>query len=250
MDQTKTKTGVKLYTEKQASVCALLTGPIAPGLLIYLNYKALGRDKEAYITLALTLIFAILLFFFLFQLPDEVLDKIPNLVFTAIYGVLVYILYHYFLQKIVDDALEKGATKGSNWTVAGISLIALVINIAIILTLSSVDPFYEGEVLKSKGNELYYDSNIDLSDAQSLQRLFEIQDFFGPDYGNVARMQLLEEKYLITMVVDEKFWTDTGFMNYISNIESIMQLEFETPLELRLESFSLTGKSKFKYISD
>ncbi|MEO0552114.1 MAG: hypothetical protein AAF149_02870 [Bacteroidota bacterium] len=65
----------KLFSEKQVDVSAFLGGSIPPGLLIYRNYKALGKDKEAYIALAATFVFAILFFYSILQIPQEILDR-------------------------------------------------------------------------------------------------------------------------------------------------------------------------------
>ena len=100
----------KLFSEKQVDVSAFLGGPIPPGLLIYRNYKALGKDKEAYIALAATFVFTILFFYALLQIPQEILDKVPNILFTAFYAVLVFIFFRHFMAKDVEAAYGEFTT--------------------------------------------------------------------------------------------------------------------------------------------
>ena len=70
--------GKRFFNEQQSSLAAVLAGPIPAGILIYLNYKTFQKDREAYITLGITLIMTFLLFAALFQLPEEIIDRIPK----------------------------------------------------------------------------------------------------------------------------------------------------------------------------
>ncbi|MDH5367569.1 MAG: hypothetical protein OEW67_11310 [Cyclobacteriaceae bacterium] len=239
----------KIFSEKQVDVSALLAGPIPPGLLIYKNYKALGKDKEAYTSLAVTLIFTIGFFFALMQMPQSVLDKIPNFVFTAFYGALVFVFFRAFLAKDVNQAFENGAKKASNWTVTGLTILGFGINLAIILGLSINEPFYEGELLSVNGNELYYDAeNVSIEDADKLVSQFKTNDFFGSNYGNIAKIELTGDIYLITMYVDESLWTDRDIINSLTSMKWLMEVEFGRKTDLKLESVSIAGISKYKDI--
>ncbi len=240
----------KLFTEKQIDISAILAGPIPPGILIYKNYLALGKEKQAYITLASTLIFTIAFFFGMFQVPQDLMDKIPSFVFTAFYGLLVFIFFRNFLAKDVNEAFEAGAKRGSNWAVTGVTILGLILNLGIIFGLAIDQPFYEGEVIEIRGNELYYDANIPKSEVDKLLTQFETQDFFGQDYGNTARLQLIGDEYHITMVVDEELWSDPSIINYVVNLKWLMEVEIQKPISLKLESVSLSGNSKFKYIAE
>jgi hypothetical protein len=193
----------KLFTEKQVDISAVLAGPIPPGFLIYKNYMALVKEKQVYIALASILIFTVAFFYALFQVPQDIMDKIPNFVLTAFYGVLVFIFFRNFMAKDVNEAFETGVQKGSNWSVAGLTIIGLIINLGIILALAVDQPFYEGELVKTNGNELFYEQSIPITDVNKLSDKFVENDFFGADYVNVAKLEIINYEYLITMLYDE-----------------------------------------------
>ncbi|MEP5612313.1 MAG: hypothetical protein ABJP45_08685 [Cyclobacteriaceae bacterium] len=239
----------KIFSEKQVDISAFLAGPIPPGILIYQNYKALGKDRQANISLATTLIFTIIFFYAMLQIPEEILDKIPNFAFSAFYGLIVFLFFRRFMAKDVTAALESGTQKRSNWSVAGITILGLVLNLGIILGLSIDQPFYEGEVVTVKGNELYYSPNVSKGDVNKLLKQFESQDFFGQDYGNIARLELIGDEYYITMVVEEQLWADEGIISYVTSLKWLMEVEFGKPTNLKLESISLAGNTKTKYIT-
>ena len=79
----------KLFSEKQVAVSGVLGGPLPAGILFYLNYKRLGKEKEAYIAIAVTLLFTVILLFTLIALPGDLLSKIPDSVFSGFYGILI-----------------------------------------------------------------------------------------------------------------------------------------------------------------
>ncbi|MEL7145456.1 MAG: hypothetical protein AAFO69_03740 [Bacteroidota bacterium] len=240
-----------LYTEKQASIAAFLAGPIPPGILIYLNYKALGNERAAYITLAVTLMATALLFYGMMSIPEQMLDKIPGAAVTAVYGAVVFLFFRQSINNELETALEEGtAEKGSNWTVAGVSLIGLIIAFGLIFLLSWNQPFYEGNIKNVNGNELYYDANVTETDVSKLSGQLVNQDYFGQDYGSIARLQLSDDQYYITLAIDEAAWSDPVILNFASYLRATMAAEFGKQTFLKFESVSLSGKSSFRVISE
>ncbi|MEQ9376902.1 MAG: hypothetical protein RIG68_17060 [Imperialibacter sp.] len=237
----------KLFTEKQIDIAAILAGPIPPGFLIYKNYIALGKEKQAYIALASTLIFTVAFFYGIFQVPHSIIDKIPNFVFTAFYGLLVFIFFRNFMAKDVNDAFEAGAKKGSNWAVTGITILGLALNVGIIFGLAMDQPIYDGEVMIVEGNKLYYDAElVPIEDVNKLAKQFKTNDFFGADYGNTARLQFIDDEYFITMLVDQQFWKDSELISNLTSMKWLLEIEFGKPTKLILESVSLSGTSRYK----
>lgn len=237
----------KLFSEKQVDISALLAGPIPPGILIFKNYLRLGKEKAAYFSLATTLVFTVIFFYMLLQIPDAILDKIPNFVFTAFYGLLVFLFFRKFMVDDVQKAFDCGFEKASNWSVTGLTIIGFVLNLAIIFGLSLNQPFYEGEKLLYNGNEIYYDSDRTSKNEvdKLVGKLIDV-DFFGPDYGNIARLESSQEKYTITLVVDEQFWTDHQLMSTLTSMKWMLEVELGKPADLKLEHVSLSGISKYK----
>lgn len=238
----------KLFTEKQAAIAAAIAGPIPAGILIYLNYKALGKDKEAIVSLAISFLFTLLLFYVVLNLPEAFLDKIPNALFTALYGVIILIFFRNFMSKDIQEAMDEGAKKRSGWAVAGISILGFVLSIGVIFGFAMEQPFYEGEVVEVNGNELYHDADIPKADINKFLTQLQTQDYFGEDYENVARLELIADDYFITLVVDEELWSDQGVITSATSLKWMMEIELKKKIHLKLESISLTGDHKLKYI--
>lgn len=238
----------KFFTEKQAGIAAVAAGPIPPGILIYLNYKALGKDREAIISLAFTLFFSTVLFYILFALPGETIENIPSFFFTTFYGVMVYLFFQRFMSADIKRELEAGAQKRSGWSVAGITLLGLILSLAIMAGIAADQPFYEGELVESNGNELYHDPKIPKTEITKFLSELRKADFFGPDYGNITRLESISGDYFITLVVDEDLWTDQSIINWAEDLKLQLETEFERKTHMKLSSTSLSGETKLKYI--
>ncbi len=239
---------MKLFSKKQVNVAAFLAGPIPAGILFYRNFKTLGEEKKAYITLASTLIFTITFFYALFQIPEAILDKIPGVLFTSIIGVGVYFLFERFMSKEIEEALNSGASIGSNWAVAGLSIIGLIINLSIIFGFALNRGYYEGDILKVNGNELYYDESVTVEDAQKLTKQLKMSDFFGEEYGNIARLQLEGDHFKVTLLVDEQLWKEVQIIDELVAMKWLLETDLGRPTKVILESASFSGKSRYKEI--
>ncbi len=122
----------KYFTEKQIYASTFFGGPIPAGILIYKNFKRLGDDRKAMLTLILTLIFTSALFYGLMQLPDEISDKLPNILFTTLYTGIVYLIYHRHLADKINEKIINSENKASNWNVTGLTILGLITNLIII----------------------------------------------------------------------------------------------------------------------
>lgn len=237
-----------LYSEKQASLAAAFAGPIPPGLLIFLNYYRLGNKKAAFLSLTSTLIITCALSYLILLIPEDTLDKIPSLLFTSVFGLIVYGFFQLFMTKIVNQSVKDGYKIGSNWFVAGLSLIGMVINFGILFLIAYSQPIYDSELLNINGNELYYDNEIEESEVNKLSSQLESKGFFEKDLGNIARLQSTNEGYLITLVINENYWSDQELIEFASNLKWLMELEFGKTTSLQFETFLISGDSKFKKI--
>ena len=87
-----------------------------------------------------------------------------------------------------------------------------------------------------------------MDDVDKLIVHLEAIDFFGEDYGNIARLQLADNGYVITMIVDEQLWNDQEIMSSLEVMRGMLEVEFNRPTSLILESVSLSGTSTYKEI--
>lgn len=158
----------KLFTEKQISISAFLGGPIPPGILIYKNLVRLNKEKEAYITLAATLIFTTGLVYTLIAIPNSIFEKIPSQLSPTVIGLIFWVLYHFLLAHQIKAELESGSIKESNWRVAGATVIGIVLYLGIAVGIGFSQPPFPGDKISFNENEIYFDQNTSKEDVKKL----------------------------------------------------------------------------------
>ena len=238
----------KLFSEKQINISAILGGFISAAILIYLNFKTLGKNKQANYIAIFTILFTPIFFYLLFQIPSEIMDKIPNFVFSLFYGLMAIGIYKMYLEKDVILAFNSGAIKKSNWTVIPLIILGLILNVSILIGISIDQPYYDSEFIIVESNELYYDNNISSKDAEVFLTQLKNFGFFEADYGNIARIQSVDGEYYFTILVDKDLWLDTDIIDSMIIFKSELNNAFNTSVHLKLESVSLSGKITFKEI--
>lgn len=241
----------KLFTEKQVGISAIIGGPIPPGILFYLNYKRINKQKEAYISLAVTLIFTIGLFYTLIKLPDEVIDKLPNAVVTGFYGILVYVLYNRLLAKEINQLLTEGNIKASNWTVAGMTLLGLGLNLLIILGIAINEPAFKGDKVNygAIGHEIYYDkSKTSIEDANKLGLVLTNVGYFTDEYQAAVHLDTWKTRYIVTLQIDNAHWDNPELTEDLDDLKSELEIVFGKDITIVLEHYNLSGKKFEKRI--
>jgi hypothetical protein len=241
----------KLFTEKQVGISAVIGGPIPPGILFYLNYKRINKDKEAYISLASTFIFTFGLFYTLIKLPDEVIDRIPNAVFTAFYGIIVYLLYRWFLTKKINQLLADGHTKASNWMGTAMIILGLALNLLIILAFAISQPAFEGDRINygGTGHEIYFDKNkTAIDDVNKLGMVLTDSGYFTDEYPVAVHLETWETRYIVTLQIDKEHWDNQEIIQYLNGLKSDLEAAFFKDFTLVLEHYNLSGKKLEKRI--
>lgn len=235
----------KLFTEKQIGISAIIGGPIPPGILFYLNYKRIGKVKESYISLALALLFTIALVYTLLNLPTEILDKIPNVIITGFYGILVYFLYRRFLSNEINQLLTEGYVKASNWSVAGLIVLGICINLIIIFGLALSQPAFEGKKLNygKVGHEIYFnESNTSIEDANKLGSVLTSEGYFTDEFPVSVHLETWETRYIVTLQVGKEHWDNPEAIQYLTTIRDGLAELYKKDVTLILEDYDLAGK--------
>jgi hypothetical protein len=94
---------IKLYSQTAMAIATYLGGPLAAGILIRRNSLNLGREREGLMALIIGTVSTIFLFWGIFQIPEPILDKIPNVLIPAVYTAIIYMI----VEKMHGEMLKK-----------------------------------------------------------------------------------------------------------------------------------------------
>ena len=118
---------IKLYSQRAIAIATYFGGPLAAGFLIRKNSLNLGREKEGLTALIVGIISTIVLFWGVFQIPEPIIDKIPNVLIPAIYTGIIYLIVEKLHGQILKKHKEEKNDFYSNWRATGIGLICAVV---------------------------------------------------------------------------------------------------------------------------
>ena len=230
---------IKLYSQRAISIATYLGGPIAAGILIRRNFLNLGKEKEGLISLIIGIVSTVLLLWGIFQIPEEIIDKIPNALIPAIYTGIIY----FIVEKMQGDILKKHKEEKnkfySNWRATGIGVVIGIIMFGGIFAHAYYTP--ESKAIRA------YESGI------KKYRANEPEAIQFPDIQNSSIEECIN---FIEQTGIPTFRKNIEILNEISNIENIPEiyqkrvellLEFEN---LRLEIFEITSKHLLDEISN
>ena len=109
---------IKLYSPTQVTVGSFAGGPFAVVYMLWMNFRALGDEAEARMTLIWGFVFVVAVFAILPVLPE----KFPNYVLPVIYSLGARLVAERF--HLTKQAIKQSDRYGfqSNWNVFGISV--------------------------------------------------------------------------------------------------------------------------------
>jgi hypothetical protein len=117
----------KLYSQKAFGIATFLGGPLAAGVLARQNFKTLGNDDYAKLSLIIGVVSTILIFVGLAMVPENSIDKIPNAILPAIYTAIIYFIIEKLQGKQLEEHKKNNGVFYSNWKATGIGAICLAI---------------------------------------------------------------------------------------------------------------------------
>ncbi|TLX71639.1 hypothetical protein E9993_19935 [Labilibacter sediminis] len=241
----------KFYTEKQIYASTFFGGPIPPGILIYKNFKRIGDDRKASLTLLLTFLFTVVLFYGLMQLPEEISDQLPDILFTSLYTGIVYLIYHRYLADKINDKIVESENKMSNWNVTGLTIIGLMINLVIILVFAFSEPVFPGEKIEygELKHEIFYDTgDISNKDISAIGQILTDFEYFNNEVQQAVRVEKIDNMYLLNLPFQKDSWGDSGLLLELDNLKYTLNTRIGKKFKLILIHYDLSGKTLKKEI--
>jgi len=235
---------IRYFNEAQTDLSAVLGGPVPAGIMFYKNFKVLKRPKDALFSLLATFIFTVLLIVLLIKLPPEIVDKIPNFVFTAIWGIAAALLYRTFLKKDLDQLDKEEYTRTSNWAVAGYTVLGIIIFFSVGFLIAINQPAFPGERVPvgETDNEVYYQGYVTEDNIQTLVYTLQELGYFSEETANAVQIKHKGDKYTVTLSVEKSVWENPEINSAIMILKKELSLNFKADVIVILEDYKITGK--------
>ena len=118
---------LKFYSQKAIAIATYFGGPLAAGILIRKNCLNLGKEKQAVNSLIIGIVSTIFIFVGIFMIPENIIDKIPNVIIPAIYTGIIYLIVEKIQGNELKSHKENNGEFYSGWKAAGIGAISMII---------------------------------------------------------------------------------------------------------------------------
>lgn len=122
-----------LFRTWMVGLAAVLAGVLGGGVLLALNYRAMDRGRDAWVTMGLSVIGFIVVLVLAAFVPEEV----PSIVFAAVQVVVMVHVARSTQGAIIDARAAAGLPMRSGWAAAGIALLVLLV--LILLAVAAFD---------------------------------------------------------------------------------------------------------------
>ncbi|AZQ65389.1 hypothetical protein EI427_24565 [Flammeovirga pectinis] len=211
---------MKLYSFKTINLATFIGGPLAGGILIYHNFSKLNKEKEAKLTIIITLAFSIILFSFLFLASDKILSDIPKQIIPLFYTIIISLIVERYQNKDLLEFFNNGGEKQSIWKGLGISLIGVISILILLFIFSFLTPPFEGEKYNydASGNTIYYNGTYNNNYKYLGDELMK-HGFFNDSGNGAVLLKDNIESYELQIPVFNIYWEDTENINFFKRFE-------------------------------
>jgi hypothetical protein len=244
----------RLFTEKGTAVASAIGGPLAGTYLIAKNFRTLGKEDAARLSLIIGGAFTVALLTTLALLPLSVTERIPYHLIPLAYGIVGYLVVKSLQQQDIDAHLQAGGKKGSWQMIVGSGLVSLVLSLAyffaLVILIPSRQQIFAGVPYKFEktGATMYYDkATISEPDIKFVGAQLEEMGYFSKDNQLLAGFRKEGDKYTVEMLVDEEKWDGPAIKHDITQFLRILKnWHRDSEFQIRFVAIDSDGRRKAK----
>lgn len=225
----------KYFSIRAISIATYLGGPLAGGILMSLNFQRFEQKDKAFWTLISSFLATVVLFWMMLQVPEEIIEKIPNFLLPLLYTPVVASLADKWQKAKIQELEAEEAAKEPWWKSAGIGVLGTILTFAVAFQLAAAEPPFKGEkhLYGKLQHEIYYQGNTISKDL--LNRFgaeLEGIGYFSDEFVEAAHIEEWETRYIFSIYVDEAHWDNPAILDELSELKK--RLELTVPKEVSL----------------
>ena len=131
----------RLYTPAQTFTATVMGGPAAGAWTLFWNFRAISRSQAAWVALITGLAACVVVAIVALKYVGYFsLYHVHPVVFPLVYSGGALVLGHVLFAETVTAHIQLGGRKNSWWTVAGISIVGIVVAFAAVALVHKISP--------------------------------------------------------------------------------------------------------------
>ncbi len=220
----------KIYNLKQIEGACIIGSPIVAGILIYQNYKNFGEKSKGISWIFIGILWTVAVFGLAMMIPESLVNS-TRMVVPMLNGLILYPIINKLQGERIREHFVKEGEKGSNWVVAGLTVIVAAMIIVPIIMLDKISPINDYVRQPFNSNGIYYNHDMPIEEVDKLGGILQRIEYFNPESPSEVVFLATDSTFQLKLIIDKEFYYDKEYVTEISQIfKHVGRYEFEKPL--------------------
>jgi hypothetical protein len=220
----------KIFNLKQIEGACIIGSPIVAGILIYKNYKNFGQKEKGISWIFIGILWTVAVFGLAMLIPENLVNS-TRMVVPMINGLILYPIINRLQGDRIREHFENEGEKGSNWLVAGLTILVAAMIIVPIILLDKVSPINDYVRQPFDSNGIYYNYDMPIEEVNKLGGILQRIEYFNPESPSEVVFLATDSTFELKLIIDKEFYDDKDYVTEISQIfKHVGRYEFEKPL--------------------
>lgn len=234
----------KIFNLKQIEGACIIASPIVAGFLIYRNYKNFGETQKGVLWIFIGILWTAALIGLAALMPDIAVDKLGWIV-PGLNGLILYPIITKLQGEKIKEHFANNGKKGSNWLVAGLTILFVAMFMIPIIWLNKVSPINNYTRQAFNENGVYYNRQMPLDEVNKLGGILLRIEYFNPEFPSEAVFIANDSTYEFKLIMEKKFLKDPEILMEIKEIcKHVGRYDFQKPLTYMITDPYLADNQK------
>jgi hypothetical protein len=178
----------RLYSQFAIGIATFFGAPLAAGILARRNFINLGKPQSGKFALLIGIFSTIFIFVGIFSLPDEIIDKVPNMVIPSIYTLIIYYVIEIYQGAALKEHKSNNRPFYSAWKAVGVGIASLAVIAVVVFGYIFLAPddfdtkLYDAGIENFNSNENKALQLFSISEEDSSQVIYHIDSIAIPAF--------------------------------------------------------------------
>lgn len=224
----------KIYNLKQIEGACIIGSPIVAGILIYLNYKNFGESHKGISWIFIGFLWTLALFGLAMLIPEHIVDS-TGMVIPVLNGLILYPIINRLQGAKIKEHFNNDGEKGSNWLVAGLTVVVAAMILVPILLLNRISPINDYTRQAFDSNGIYYNSKMPVDEVNKLGGILKRIQYFNPESPAEVVFISIDTTYEFKLITEKKYFNDKVYLTDIQQIfKHIGRYDFRKSLTFKI----------------
>jgi hypothetical protein len=224
----------RIFNLKQIEGACVIGSPIVAGILIFYNYKNFGEKNKGIAWIFIGIIWTVAVIGLAMLIPENLTNS-AGMVVPILNGLILYPIIKRLQGAKINEHFDNAGEKGSNWIVAGLTIVFAAIILAPIILLNRISPINEYTRQAFESNGIYYNAEMPIDEVVKLGGILTRVHYFSPESPAEAVFLSNDTIYEFKLINEKTSFNDNSYLTDIRQIfKHIGRYEFRKPVIFKI----------------